>query len=347
MDARLLGKLRKQAPSMLAKWLPDAGADSRQGSRALRDLGTGLLPLVLDSLQFEGFSELDHLASRVGETGWSEGITLGAILGSVFGLRLILEEFLSTKSMAAGAGCGQREVDKQIDHFACVCAQAYVQSCARGAAAQSHEQVKQLRGALDALSHAVVIVDGELRVQVHNAQLPEMLACARSIEGRRLDEIADKETVSVLRGLVDTAAANRHRVAQTVYRKEGAVMTSVVPLSGFSPALFLVELDVPAENRVDAARALRQVLVAHGDGPVFGQLMKELRKEQGLSMRSLAEQLGMARGYVSNIENGKAVPSFKAIVKICELLDPEVERGLMAVGIVQRLPSEVREKLAF
>jgi DNA-binding XRE family transcriptional regulator len=101
----------------------------------------------------------------------------------------------------------------------------------------------------------------------------------------------------------------------------------------------------PPAGHADTASALSTAIRNCGNGPAFGALMKRLRKDKGVSMRSLAEELGMARGYVSNIENGKAIPSFKAIVKICELLDPGGEGGLMILGIVQRLPEQVREKL--
>lgn len=348
MDAKLLEQLRGATPALLEKWQAGFGGDppGAQGfGRAMRELGTGLLPLLLDSLQFEGFAELDHFAARAGETAWTEGVQLGAVLASAFHLRSVLGEFISRKNRSAAASSGLSEIDREIDCFAAACAQAYVQSCARGAASQSQRQAGQLRAAIDALDCAVTIVDEGLRVRAYNAAFGELFELSAGAEGRSLGEVADEETATVMRKLIDEAASSADRAGGVLETRKGLARASAVGLTVEGEALFLIEVKAQTAGHADAASVLRQLLMAHGGGAVFGKLMKELRKESGISMRSLAERLGMARGYISNIESGKALPSFNAIVQICELLDPEGEEGLLVLGIVQRLPDEVRKKL--
>jgi transcriptional regulator with XRE-family HTH domain len=77
----------------------------------------------------------------------------------------------------------------------------------------------------------------------------------------------------------------------------------------------------------------------------FGSRMKELRRNQKITLRSLAERLGFARGYISNIENGKTSPSFTAISAISKVLDPSGGSSLILLGMIERLPQEVREIL--
>jgi len=91
---------------------------------------------------------------------------------------------------------------------------------------------------------------------------------------------------------------------------------------------------------------LQQSIVAGLDsGATFGSRMKELRRGQKVTLRSLAARLGFARGYISNIENGKTVPSFSAITAIARALDPDCSGGLVLLGIIERLPPQVREIL--
>ena len=345
MDTGLLDRLRKKAPALLSKWLSCKANEPVRKSRSLRELGTGLLPLLLDSLQFEGFAELEHLAARTGETAWHEGLELSVILESVFSLRLLLRDLLTKKNMPADGNC--EEIDREIDRFASVCARAYVKACTRGAAAQSREHADQLQAAFDALVNAVMIVDTDLRLHLYNTAFGEMLALpsAGRAVGGTFGEIAGDETASALRSLLDAAITGTGRVRGVLNLRQGPALTSVVRLTGTREPLLLVEMSLQAAGPPDATRALGRMIQAHGDGPAFGKLVKEMRKEDGISMRLLAQKLGMARGYVSNIENGKAVPSFKAIVRICELLDPEGEKGLLTLGIVERLPRDIRIKL--
>jgi transcriptional regulator with XRE-family HTH domain len=93
-------------------------------------------------------------------------------------------------------------------------------------------------------------------------------------------------------------------------------------------------------------RSLRDNIIAGlRSGVTFGSRMKELRRNRKITLRSLAERLGFARGYISNIENGKTVPSFTAISAISKVLDPSGSGSLILLGMIERLPQEVREVL--
>lgn len=48
----------------------------------------------------------------------------------------------------------------------------------------------------------------------------------------------------------------------------------------------------------------------------FGQVLRELRKRQGLSQEELAHEAGVERNYVSLLERGKNSASIKIIFKL-------------------------------
>lgn len=50
------------------------------------------------------------------------------------------------------------------------------------------------------------------------------------------------------------------------------------------------------------------------------EIIRQLRKEKRLSQSKLASIVGMDRGYLSAIENGKNIPSFKLLLKIADAL---------------------------
>ncbi|MFH1421972.1 MAG: helix-turn-helix transcriptional regulator, partial [Planctomycetota bacterium] len=77
----------------------------------------------------------------------------------------------------------------------------------------------------------------------------------------------------------------------------------------------------------------------------FGSKMKLLRRNSKITLRALAEQLGFARGYVSNIENGKTIPSFNAAMAISRILDPDGKGDLILLSMIERLPQEARNIL--
>ncbi|ANC22887.1 transcriptional regulator (plasmid) [Bacillus cereus] len=51
----------------------------------------------------------------------------------------------------------------------------------------------------------------------------------------------------------------------------------------------------------------------------------ELRKEKLISKEKLAEQVGLSRTYISEIENNKKQPNVKLAIKIAKVLGKSVE----------------------
>jgi transcriptional regulator with XRE-family HTH domain len=53
----------------------------------------------------------------------------------------------------------------------------------------------------------------------------------------------------------------------------------------------------------------------------FGQILKELRKEKGLSQEELAHKSGLDRTFISLLERGKRQPSLGTITSIAGVLE--------------------------
>lgn len=52
----------------------------------------------------------------------------------------------------------------------------------------------------------------------------------------------------------------------------------------------------------------------------LGRNLRRIRKEKGISQGDIVRTLGMGRGFVSNIENGKANPTLTTITKLAKAL---------------------------
>lgn len=57
----------------------------------------------------------------------------------------------------------------------------------------------------------------------------------------------------------------------------------------------------------------------------FGNRLKALRKEKGLSQEELAEKSGLNRPYISGIEQGKRNVSLEVMEKLAEALEVEMK----------------------
>ncbi|KJS18378.1 MAG: hypothetical protein VR69_00670 [Peptococcaceae bacterium BRH_c4b] len=53
----------------------------------------------------------------------------------------------------------------------------------------------------------------------------------------------------------------------------------------------------------------------------FGQVLKKLRTEKGVSQEEFALSIGLHRTYISQLERGIKSPSLRTIEKICTELD--------------------------
>ncbi len=71
----------------------------------------------------------------------------------------------------------------------------------------------------------------------------------------------------------------------------------------------------------------------------FGQVLRELRKRQGLSQESLALESGMERNYVSLLELGRNSASVKTIFKLAPVL------GVSVAEFMAMVETRSKEKL--
>lgn len=57
---------------------------------------------------------------------------------------------------------------------------------------------------------------------------------------------------------------------------------------------------------------------------IFGQRVRELRQQSGLSQEAFADKCGFARSYMSRIERGGANPSLDAVQVLADALGVKV-----------------------
>lgn len=75
----------------------------------------------------------------------------------------------------------------------------------------------------------------------------------------------------------------------------------------------------------------------------FGERVRELRKERGLSQRELAARAGIDFTYLSKIENARMEPpSEKVILNMAEALDTDPDELMLLAG---KIPSDIRERI--
>jgi transcriptional regulator with XRE-family HTH domain len=85
----------------------------------------------------------------------------------------------------------------------------------------------------------------------------------------------------------------------------------------------------------------------------LGQLIRKLRKQKGLSLRNLAEQVDVSYVQIAHIENGKFSTSKRIFEQLAKALDYDVDKLLAAgdaVGddiekIITKTPTAVPEFL--
>jgi SOS-response transcriptional repressor LexA len=76
----------------------------------------------------------------------------------------------------------------------------------------------------------------------------------------------------------------------------------------------------------------------------FGDLIKKLRKEKGLTLETVAGKIGSHKGYVSGIENSKVNPPSVKIIKKFARLFKQDERTLVRIAWVDKAPAILREE---
>jgi transcriptional regulator with XRE-family HTH domain len=75
----------------------------------------------------------------------------------------------------------------------------------------------------------------------------------------------------------------------------------------------------------------------------FGERVRELRKEQGLSQRGLAEHAGIDFTYLSKIENGRIEPPSEEVIRrVAEALDADADELIV---LADKFPSDLAQEL--
>jgi transcriptional regulator with XRE-family HTH domain len=64
--------------------------------------------------------------------------------------------------------------------------------------------------------------------------------------------------------------------------------------------------------------------VRQPEGEVFGQRLREVRQKLGVTQRDLAVASGLTEAYISNMENGFAVPSLTTVLRLARALPCKV-----------------------
>ena len=70
---------------------------------------------------------------------------------------------------------------------------------------------------------------------------------------------------------------------------------------------------------------------------LFGQVLRELRTERGLSQEELGFESDYHRTYISQLERGQKNPSLKAIFRLARVL------GITPSEMIRRIESRVGE----
>ena len=81
------------------------------------------------------------------------------------------------------------------------------------------------------------------------------------------------------------------------------------------------------------------------DQKKIGSLLRELRKEKGLTQEQLAEQFGVSNRTVSRWENGSNMPDLSMLVEIADYYDVEIREILDGERKSENMMKEEKETL--
>jgi len=77
------------------------------------------------------------------------------------------------------------------------------------------------------------------------------------------------------------------------------------------------------------------------EGEVFGKRLRELRQKSGVTQHDLAQAAGLTDAYVSNMENGFAVPSLTTVLRLAVALSHGAGGSLRQASRPAVAPAEV------
>lgn len=79
----------------------------------------------------------------------------------------------------------------------------------------------------------------------------------------------------------------------------------------------------------------------------ISQQIKERRKQKGITVQELADKAGVSKGLISQIENGRTIPSLLVLISIILALDIDLNSFFKDVNVPQQEPILVRRKAEY
>jgi|SRR6267142_6848532 len=76
----------------------------------------------------------------------------------------------------------------------------------------------------------------------------------------------------------------------------------------------------------------------------FGQLIRHLRNEKGLTLRELAKELAISHAYLSHVETNLAKPSEELARRLAQFFEADEEKLLFLARDIPGQIQEIKEK---
>jgi transcriptional regulator with XRE-family HTH domain len=57
----------------------------------------------------------------------------------------------------------------------------------------------------------------------------------------------------------------------------------------------------------------------------FGKQLRQIRRVKDITQEKLAEEIGVSAEFISNMERGKAAPSFETLEKLANVLETDIQ----------------------
>ena len=83
-------------------------------------------------------------------------------------------------------------------------------------------------------------------------------------------------------------------------------------------------------------------------GKDLGTRMRKLRKAKNVSIQKLADEIGVTRNYISQLEKGEKIPSLDTLVRIANVLKVCADELLCDYLVAEKTiaPAEINAKIA-
>ena len=98
------------------------------------------------------------------------------------------------------------------------------------------------------------------------------------------------------------------------------------------------------QKRQSQARNNRHIQPISGPERAFGDALREIRKERGISQEQLALNGGLDRTYVSLIERGVQSPTLRTVAKLADVLKVKPSEMIQRMeGLLAKRPKAARK----